>query len=423
MIDRTRAAWWMLAAGAALHAVAAAGRLGLLWPRPALLDFAGYYTAAWLLGQGQSPYTFPPEQIARLRAEQGLWFEPMPLVSPPVWAGLLVPWSRLDYPTAAWLWLGLSLGVVAWSAVALADLAGYRAPWQRILVFLLVLVFGPTFLAFTLGQNALLLVPAALLIGRALRPGADLRTGMLASLAWLLAIAAKLYPVLWLPALALLGRWRWFAATLGAMVLLVVAALAVQPEAGADFARTLPRRLNSFIQPESTDDQSLPGWLARVAYAGSNRAEVPVPITVAVIAGDPIRASAIQLAGFAAVLVLAGLAAGLIWRYGRADPERSPEGALYLWILVCLLALPHMLRYNHVLLLPPMAWLWRRGGGMPLVAATAYALVALARYNYLWLMHLPPPIGPALSGATVLAVLLLGGGIAWQLKAIDRHHK
>jgi len=423
MFERTRAAWWMLAAGAALHAVAAVGRLGLLWPRPALLDFAGYYTAAWLLGHGQSPYTFPPEQIARLRAEQGLWFEPMPLVSPPAWAGLLLPWSRLDYPTAAWIWLGLSLALVAWSAIALADLAGYRAPWQRVPAFVLVLVFGPTFLALTLGQNALLLLPAALLLGRALAPGAQVRSGVLASLAWLLAIAAKLYPALWLPALVLLRRWRWSLALAASLAVLAGAALAAQPTAGGDFVRTLPRRVNSFIQPESTDDQSLPGWLARVAYAGSDPAGAPRPITLTVIAGDPIRASAIQLAGFAAVLALAGLAAGLIWRYGRAEPEWSPEGSLYLWILVCLLALPHMLRYNHVLLLPAMAWLWRRGGSAPLIAATAYTLTALARYNYLWLMQLPPPIGPALSGAAVLAVLLLGGGIAWQLKAVGRHHK
>ena len=37
------------------------------------------------------------------------------------------------------------------------------------------------------------------------------------------------------------------------------------------------------------------------------------------------------------------------------------KGLLYLLVLFSLLPIPHMERYNHVAVLPAMAWLWRWG--------------------------------------------------------------
>jgi hypothetical protein len=98
----------------------------------------------------------------------------------------------------------------------------------------------------------------------------------------------------------------------------------------------------------------------------------------------------------------------------RALPEQY-EPAFYLWVLYGLIALLHIERYNHVLLLPAMAWLWNRGRWQRIVVVVAYALVGLSRLTHLWAMLLPAPWGPLAAGFGTYAVFLLGAAIVANL--------
>lgn len=116
----------------------------------------------------------------------------------------------------------------------------------------------------------------------------------------------------------------------------------------------------------------------------------------------------------------------------RTGPAQA-EGAFYLWVLYWLLPFPHTERYNHVLLLPAMAWLWARSEtfahrsetlaqrGRNLVIL-AYFLAGLSRLTHLWAILLPAPWGPLASGFGLYAVLLLGGGtvaLLWPFSSIS----
>ncbi len=107
-----------------------------------------------------------------------------------------------------------------------------------------------------------------------------------------------------------------------------------------------------------------------------------------------------------------GLAvAGVVWRAG----PHEPEAVFYLWVLYALLPVPHTMRYNHVLLLPAIAWLWGRGAQARWYASAGYCLAALSRLTHVWAV-LPAPWGPLTSGFGVVAVCVLGAGIARDLR-------
>ena len=71
------------------------------------------------------------------------------------------------------------------------------------------------------------------------------------------------------------------------------------------------------------------------------------------------------------------------------------------------MVLPHVERYNHVLLLPALAWLWGQGGDMRLASAVAYGMLAISRLNHLWLIAFSYPWAPLLSGAGLGAALVV----------------
>jgi hypothetical protein len=401
-----------------IHLGTALLRLETFFPYPKLMDFAAFYAGAWAVRLGVSPYEWSAELLERLRAETGLSIYPPTHHSPPLWAWLLQPLTFFAFPTAAIIWLLLLLAFIIWSAMALAQLAGYKGWKEKAVILFLAVTFGPVFLNLTLGQNGVFLLVAALIIGQALRVRTWI-TSLLAALAWVPAVGAKLSPLIWIGALPLLQRWRLF--VLAILILLLVLGLAslLTPTASRDYwLRFLPERIFSYSEEVGIDDQSLVAWLDRLGRPhtfGVPGLSVTQQHTVIWSPPWSVDPHVIRLGGYFLVALLALIPIAALLRVGPAQAE----GAFYLWVLYGLLIFPHTERYNHVLLLPAMAWLWSRGGpGRTLVILT-YFLVGLSRLTHLWAILLPAPWGPLASGFGLYAVFLLGGGMAISLLVND----
>jgi hypothetical protein len=399
---------WLIpgVAGLCLHLGTAVLRLGTFLPYPRLLDLASFYAGAQALRLGASPYAWGGT-LDRLQRAIGVPF-PLPN-SPPAWLMLLSPLTCLPFPAAAWTWLSVLLLMLVASAWLLAALAGCRGPRERLAALIVVLSFGPVFLNLTLGQSGPIMLLAALVVGRSLLPEAR---GALAPLLSAVAAVTRLFPVTWLGVWPLLRRWRLFAASLGCLAALLVSTSVLAPRAGRDYwLRFLPQQASGYADEVSLDDQSLGALLFRLGrpqvyeVPGLSTTETR---TVAwnAVAADP---RILRLLGY---LLAGGLVAAAALAVVRGAAA-APEGAFYLWVLCWLVPLPHMERYNLVLLLPAMAWLWARGQRS--LVAVAYLLAGLSRLTHLWALALPWPWAPLASGCGLYATLLCGWAIAARL--------
>jgi len=414
-----------------MHLGTALLRLSTFFPYPRLMDFAAFYAGAWAIRMGVSPYEWSSELLERLRTETSLSIHPPTHHSPPLWAWLLQPLTFFDFRTAAFIWLLLLLVLVLWSTIVLVRTAGYGRWKEKRLAFLLVLTFGPVFLNLTLGQNGLLLLIVVLIIGQAIRAQTK-DSSLWAAIAWVVAVGAKLFPLLWLGALPLLRRWRMFFLVTMVVFLALGLTSLLTPTASQDYwLRFLPERIFSASEQVGVDDQSLVAWLDRLGRPhtfGVPGLSVTQQHTVTWSPPWSVDPQIIRLVGYSLAALLALVPIIVLLRAGPAEVE----GAFYLWVLYGLIIFPHMERYNHVLLLPAMAWLWARSETLAQQSETAqrsatfaqrgrnlvvlaYFLVGLSRLTHLWAILLPAPWGPLASGFGLYAVLLLGGGMVIHL--------
>jgi len=385
-----RISFWALLFWAAfgIHALTFALRLNVFWPTPALFDFTSFYMGGWAIRLGLSPYRWPEEMLLAL-ADVTQAPIPIPLLNSfPLWAWLMQPFSWLNFPAAAWLWLALQISMLVWCALVLARLAGVETRKGKTIVFVLLATFGPTALTLALGQSALFALVAALLLAEQLHAVRPLRLG--AALAtWLAALATKLFPLLWPVAFLLQRRLPLVLATLIALLLFAVAHVLLTPTLTIDYFFTfLPGRAGEFAALAGRDDQSLIATLQRLFSDETSLLALALAVTT--------------LAGMGLFVVR------LILRGVRTQDYAAPFWA---WVLFCLLPFPHTERYNHVLLAPAMAWLWGRSERSRRFAITGYALAAVARLTRLWEL-LPPPWLAIMSMAGVAAVIVLITGIA-----------
>jgi hypothetical protein len=411
--------WWLWAGitgiGIATHFGTALLRLKEFVPVPRVLDFCIYYVGAWSIRKGYSPFDMSPELLTMLREHKGFVSPLSPHLTSPLWALLLQPMTLFSFPAAAWVWLGILLGVTCLSTILLARTAGYTRWRASILLIPVVVTFGPTFLSLTLGQNTLFTLLAALAIGGYLKAGT--RRTLLAPAAWLVAVAAKVYPMLWLVVPALLRRWRMLATAVIVIAVAVVAVGILNPYAGTEYwLRFLPGEAAKISQNVSVDDQAFSAWLGRMGRTGRYEfAGMDVFDRHFNIWKPPreLPAGAIRPM---TLIILALLAAAIGYVWLRSDRSIHAEGMFYTVVLFGLLPFPHMERYNHVLMLPAMAWLWSQRGPYRYLAIIAYALVGLSRLNHLWAMILQWPWGPLASGFTIYAILVLTGGISHRIR-------
>jgi hypothetical protein len=408
---KRRAMAGIAAVGVIIHFATAMLRLDAFWPYPKLFDFACDYAGAWAIRIGVSPYRWPPEFLATLHADTALTFDPPFLVSAPMIPWLVQPFTFVSYPTAAIAWLIILLGLTAWSTRELARIAGTKHPWA---VFVLVLTFGPVFLTLTLGQNSLFLLVAVLAVAQALKTRTP-RAAMRAALLFVLPVGFKLFPLLWLGALPLLRRWRLLLSTTAILVGAFGISTALTPTASLEYwGDFLPQRLAGYSHWLTVDDQSLTAWFERIGrpqefdvqgLSVDQRRHVSWSPPWSVDR-DILRGAAIALIVAAGVLVSA-----VMWH----TPAAASDAAFYLWVLFGLVAIPHAQRYDHVVMLPAMAWLWARGGAGRRSAIIAYTLAAFARLTHLWAVF-PAPWGPLASGVGLVSILVLGTAMLTHLR-------
>ena len=395
-----------------VHVSTAVLRLNVFVPCPKIIDFASFYGAAYVLGEGLSPYGWTPENTALLAGRI-----PVALPDPnstPMWLVLLWPLSHVPFELAATLWTGLLILISAYCSRRLSKIAGYSSWTAWAIAFLVTITFGPVVLTLTLGQNSLFLLLAVLIAGQAIIRR-SLRWDLATGASWSVAIAAKLFPVLWLFVLLLLRRWRMLMIAFVSLALLSVLTYIAHPSSSADYwFRFLPQQAGQYAGAGALDDQSLGAWLDRmtrqheVATFGVSLEEAQAVEWLPVIALTKTQQGILTNT---LLIICAAVVIAVIWRHG----EEEPEAALYLWVLLTMLAAPHMERYNHVLLLPGMAWAWRNGSIGRYLAVGVYVLAAGARLTHLWVLLLPPSIASLFTGFGVIAVLVLGGGMIFIL--------
>lgn len=406
---------------AVVHVGTAILRLGAFLPFPQSIDFSAFYVAAHAMRQRLSPYGLSSDWLSALQHQVALPFSPPPIYNPAAWPWLLQPLTYVQFPIAAWLWLILNLGLLIWCGLRLAGIAGVDGIAGKLGTLALVLTFGPVVLDLSLGQTSIVLLTAALAVGNVLPTGRKAKlAGTRSVIVYGVAVGAKLLPITWVGPLVVFRRWRALLSYGLIALSVLLLSLWVDPGAGdAYWTNFLPRRLSVVSDSAGLDDQSLLAWLQRMAlpqrYAvpglsTSDRAKVEwVPLlNVSRVAVMVVGYGSLVLLGIATVLSLARV------------PEEQSEAGFYLWILFTLLALPHIERYNHVLALPALAWLWSRGSLARTLGVTIYGLFALSRLNHLWIRIAPVPLGPFLSGAGTLAVLVLMFGLARELWQMPR---
>lgn len=416
-MSRRCGVWVVGGAAGLIHCGTALLRLSLFFPVPKLRDFAAFYSGAWALRLGTSAYFWSPSFLLELAARVGLPVRPNPPISPPVWLRFMQPLTYLSFGTAAWVWLGALLALTVWSALGLAQIAGCKTVRSRALVVGLVVTFGPVFLTLALGQNSIFLLVAVLAIGRALRCR-DGTGGMPAAVASMLAVAAKIIPLVWLVAVSLSRRWGLVAASVGAVVLAFGADALLDRRANDEYwLRFLPDRAAYYSDEGGLEDQSLFAWIDRLGRAhrfDTSLVRLDESHTVDWTPPWSFDPDTLRWGSYALVAVLALIPLAVIRRVGMLEAE----GSFYLWVLALLVAFPHTDRYNHVLLLPAMAWLWGRSSTAQLIVVGAYGLAALSRLTHLSAVILPAPWGPLASGFGLYTVLLLVAGMVATLRPL-----
>lgn len=165
-------------------------------------DFLAYYDAALALRNGQDIYS-----VAALQHVAALYHQPLagtPYLYPPLLAILLLPSTFAPYWAVLSVWLVILLGI--WFATAfllrgiLQQITG--EPWT-LLVFGVVLTYGPVMEGFNLGQASILVLLGFCLILWLDLNGHDRWLGFtLALLGWI-----KIYPLILLPYYVARGRW------------------------------------------------------------------------------------------------------------------------------------------------------------------------------------------------------------------------
>jgi len=371
------------------------------------LDFSSYYAAAASSSLDISPYPFSPEWIDFLVETKDLPERVPRFNSAPLWAWLLQPLAHLPFPYAAVLWLLILGVVVVFCHILLVRIAGYE-DWKITAATLpITATFGPMFLNLTLGQNAAILLLCALIMGEALRTRSRFMKILWIPL-WIVAVAGKIFPALWLGARPFLKRPRTLLAALGLFAMVFLAIAWLKPTVNKSYwQRYFIGRAQKYTSISAgIDDQSMRAYLDRITQSsrfGFHGIDVRERHRVTWKAPWELTDRAV-FAATAALAVLMGI--WLIYSWVRSR-SRSPDGELYSLILFVLIFFPNIQRYNHVLALPAMAWLWQRGPWGRKLAIAGYALFALSRLNHAWAVYLPTTLAIPASGFGLFGVMLL----------------
>ncbi len=413
--------WTLVAIGLVTNLGTAALRINRIFPLPKIVDFASYYSYALALRMGESIYPLSEDFISRVQLDKALYLPVPVLHSPPLWIALIIPLTYLRFPTAAWIWMSILAACMLGSTYIILEIAHpeFRsAPLsKRIRLWLagalIVITFGPCFLSLTLGQNSILIMIACLGIGRWL--GSNGRNILKPALLCAIAVSAKIYPLIWVGFFAAIRMWKLVVASIAVIAVCFTIVAAYRPDVTTSYWSTfIVQRASQLKQDVFIDDQSIRSFLARMFQSrtygfGTLDPEVRATVTWS----PPLTLSDrwVSVVSYSLFAALAGLSLFCILVAKRDDYE----GGFYLFVLISLLGFPHMERYNHVLLLPAMAWLWKKHRKNRNIVIISYTLVGVSRLTHFWAIHLGYPIGALATGSSLFALLLLVGSIAKNL--------
>lgn len=304
---------------------------------------------------------------------------------PPTSVLVTVPFALLDYATAGWWWNVLSLVLLVVSLALLARGIGWQPTgWAIAPIVALLMLWVPLWLHTLQGQLGLLLL--ALFTGAwwAGRQGRWVWCGALLGA----AATIKLFPILLLGLLMLLGRWRGVVAGMAAaagLTILTGAALGIR--AYIDYATVVVPQLDRW-RPDWINS-SLTGFFAHLFAPDTTIEPFWHNPTLAVLVSG--------LAG----LVVIGVVAWAAWQHGRTDFDGVYTLALTGLLLLSALTWSH---YFVVLLIPLVIWarrLWLAGRA----AAGRWAVLGLC-----WLLMALPQLD--------LARAVIGGDVAGPVHAV-----
>jgi hypothetical protein len=261
-----RASWtkrlWLAACGIAVF-LATVWSAHALFPPPGPkepgfgLDFIAFYTAGSFVREGRtselynldSVHQFQRELAAKNHFEIGHSYGPW--WNPPFYALVFSPLSRLPYPTASAIWIGINLACFAAALVLLCSWVPKQLSWKsRALVPVLVVLSAPFILAVSHAQNtctSLLLLTLTVTLWRAAGSGDRSKslaffTGLVGGLLFYKPQVAALVAAM----LVLDLGWRALAGYSVTGIALLVTNLIALPGTLDDYLHRLPVNVQSF---------------------------------------------------------------------------------------------------------------------------------------------------------------------------------
>ena len=285
------------------------------------IDFHTYLAAAAVGLQQGWPHIYdqPLVAIAQMHLVPGQ--RAQPFLSPPTVAWLVSPLTVFPYGTALVIWATFNFVVLA-AALAWASMSTGLNRW-----ILVVAAIAPWWIVYAvkLGQVVPLLAAGVVVAWRLMRDDKDVAAGIVLAVMFLKPNTVLLVPV----ALLAAGRYRVFAAWLGAAALLVVLAFGVLGPHGMsayvnELRAPLPRGADSLTLKGALDASGMVAVLLRVLVVGmvlatafrlrgSPALVVPVGIVGSMIVSPYLHASDLCVLSVAAWMVWEERTA-LAWR-------------------------------------------------------------------------------------------------------------
>jgi glycosyl transferase family 87 len=355
-----------------------------LAPAPHQEDFGAYYVAARAVSRGESPYD--AQAAARLAAAAGIQHH-SPYIYPPLLALLLRPIAAVPYAVAAPVWFVLSAAALFAALRLLRPVV--QLPW-RIYGWLCAAAFflPPVHHTLQHGQitHFLLLLIVAGAVG-------GTRAG-----AWVgIAAALKVFPATLAAVYALSGRIAALFTMVASGAIVTLAGALAEPSATADFVRRVGPQL-ALEQRLAPNNQSVDAVMARLFETHW----FVTPIIEAPLIGR------IASRLVAAVVILLTLWALVAVR--RADSAVAHLGRFSLVLAATLIVSPIVWDHYYVLLLLPVAVLYRGSGDRTVWLLLLAGVVFLLSHRYwplMFAMKSPLFMSEGLTGVVVLWIALL----------------
>ena len=353
-------------------------------PSPHQEDLGAYFVAARALAEGESPYD--ARVAERLAADAGIEYH-SPYIYPPLLAILLRPLTFLPYSAAAAVWFALSAGALLAALWLLRPFTGL--PW-RVYGWLCAAAFFLPPVHHTLEHGQITNFLFLLIVG-----GAVGNTGSGALVGF--AAALKVFPATLAAVYALSGRLAALGTMVAGAAVLTLAGALAAPAATLDFLRRVGPQL-ALERRLAPNNQSLDAVMAR--WFETHWFVTPI------IHAPGVGRIASQL-GSAIVI---GLTLWALVTVRRKEGEAAQAGRFALAVAATLIVSPIVWDHYYVLLLLPVAVLYRGSGdnAVRLLLLAGAALLLSHRYWPLtFAMKSPVFMSSGMAGVVVLWIALL----------------